>query len=82
VALALRCTAGVGVYMPAFAAEDGWHDRGRAHHERERREHHHHSRGYYVQPAPPVVYAPPPVVYVPSPPPSPGINIVFPIHIR
>jgi hypothetical protein len=42
----------------------------------------------YVRPAPPVVYAPPPVVYAPPsvvyapPPPSPGISLIFPIHIR
>lgn len=33
---------------------------------------------YYSEP----VYAPPPVVYVPDAYPSPGISIVFPIHIR
>jgi hypothetical protein len=34
--------------------------------------------GYY----PPPVYAPPPVVYPPYPYASPGINFVFPLHIR
>ena len=33
--------------------------------------------GYY-----PPVYAPPPVVYAPEPYQSPGISLVFPIHIR
>ena len=28
------------------------------------------------------VYAPPPVVYAPAPYQSPGISLVFPIHIR
>jgi hypothetical protein len=36
--------------------------------------------GYGYYPAP--VYAPPPVVYAPAPYQSPGISLVFPIHIR
>jgi hypothetical protein len=64
---------------PAFARDD---DRGRGRQERGRQEprghYRGHDRGYY--PAP--VYAPPPVVYAPEPYQSPGISIVFPIHIR
>lgn len=60
------------------------HDRGewREHREHEWREHH-----YYAPP--PVVYAPAPrAVYVPPPVyaapvyPTPGINLVIPLHIR
>ena len=58
---------------PAFAKDD---NRGRGHEERGRRGH--QAYGYY--PAP--VYAPPPVVYAPEPYQSPGISLVFPIHIR
>ncbi len=66
---------------PVLARDDRGH-RGRGYH------HGHacHDRGYYggyyapgYYPAP--GYAPPPVVYAPPPPP-PGINFVFPIHIR
>ena len=66
---------------PAFARDD---DRGRGHEERGRHEARGHYRGreprggYYEHP----VYAPPPVVYAPAPYQSPGISIVFPIHIR
>ncbi len=55
---------------PAFARDNDRHERGRYEHGR---------RGYYY-PAP--VYAPPPVVYAPEPYQSPGISLVFPIHIR
>jgi hypothetical protein len=37
-----------------------------------------YQRRYYSEP----VYAPPPVVYYPEPYQSPGISLVFPIHIR
>ena len=43
---------------------------------------------YWRPPQPhPVIYAPPPVIYAPPPVyypplPSPGINLIFPIHIR
>jgi hypothetical protein len=65
---------------PAFARDD---DRGRGHEERGRHEPRGHYRGYqhrnyYQEP----VYAPPPVVYAPQPYQSPGISLVFPIHIR
>ena len=65
---------------PAFARDD---NRGRGHEERGRHEprgHYrgHEPRGYYQEP----VYAPPPVVYAPQPYQSPGISLVFPIHIR
>lgn len=69
---------------PAFADD---HDRGRGHQERGRESygHYHGHRPYgYGYPAPVYapVYAPPPVVYAPAPYQSPGISLVFPIHIR
>jgi hypothetical protein len=55
-------------------------DRRGRHEERGRYEHgrrgYYQPRAYYAAP----VYAPPPVVYVPAP--SPGISLVFPVHIR
>jgi hypothetical protein len=65
-AAVLAATLGMGVAR----ADD--HDRDR-HHDR-----HRHGYGYV---APPAYYAPPPVVYAP-PPPSPGINLVIPLHFR
>lgn len=41
-------------------------------------DHRHYYRGGGY--APGYVYAPPPVVYAPQP--SPGIDLIFPIHIR
>ena len=61
---------------PAFGRDN---DRRRGYDERGRYEHGrrvYHPRTYYGAP----VYAPPPVVYAPAP--SPGITLVFPIHIR
>lgn len=43
-----------------------------------RDDHRHYYRGGGY--APGYVYAPPPVVYAPAP--SPGIDLIFPIHIR
>jgi hypothetical protein len=61
---------------PAFARDNG---RGHGQEERGRHEARGHYRGGYY-PAP--VYAPPPVVYDPYAYQSPGISLVFPIHIR
>ncbi len=70
---------------PAFGAERHDERRGRKverHYVRGRRPHRHAPPiVVYQPPPPPVVYAPPPVVYAP-PPPSPGISLIFPIHIR
>jgi len=67
---------------PAFGR-----DNSRGHGQQERGRHEARPRGYYrgyqpygYYPAP--VYAPPPVVYAPTPYQSPGISLVFPIHIR
>jgi hypothetical protein len=57
---------------PAFGRDEG---RGRGRHEARG---HYRGERYYPQP----VYAPPPVVYAPDPYQSPGINLVFPLHIR
>jgi len=64
-----------GIYIaPAFGDDrrGGHQERGRYEHGRRG----YHPRTYYAAP----VYAPPPVVYAPAP--SPGISLVFPIHIR
>jgi hypothetical protein len=65
---------------PAFAdnhKRDGY--RGEYRYEHGRRVYYGPPRHYYY-PAP--VYAPPPVIYAPAPYQSPGISLVFPIHIR
>jgi hypothetical protein len=84
VALALALLIGVSA-GPAFAQDRyGPPERGghRGYDERARRDHRRHRPvRVYQPPPPPVVYAPPPVIYAP-PPPSPGISIIFPIHIR
>lgn len=83
-ALAALALAGVlaGFAAPA-RADDDWRGRERAEHERfrrerERREWRAHHRPVYVAP-PEQVYAPPVEL---APPPAPGINLIFPIHIR
>jgi hypothetical protein len=61
--------------------QQGRYEQGRYQHGRY--QHGHYERGRYVPHTyyyPQPVYAPPPVVYVPAP--SPGISLVFPIHIR
>ena len=73
IAMALVFASMIGAMSiaPAFA-RDG-HGGGRGHYEHGRRGY----GGYYAP-----VYAPPPVVYAPDPYQSPGISLVFPIHIR
>ena len=66
---------------PAFSKD--YHDRHGGYHRQGRHyTHHEYGRrgfgGYYSAP----VYAPPPVAYDPYPYQSPGINLIFPIHIR
>ncbi len=59
------------------------HDRGLHKGERHYHGHDRHWReGYAPEPYYPPVYAPPEPVVVAPPPPSPGINIIFPIHIH
>ena len=75
-----------GIFMaPAFGKDnddrrEGYQEHGRSEHDRRRpaRRVYQPARRYYPEP----VYAPPPVVYYPAPYQSPGISIVFPIHIR
>ena len=85
-ALVFASMIGGILVTPAFADD---HGRGRGHQERGRGPHGyyrgHRPYGYgYGYPAPVYapVYAPPPVVYAPAPYQSPGISLVFPIHIR
>ena len=77
-ALILASVIGGMSIAPALG-RDGDRDRGR--HDRGRHEARGHYRGERYYP-PPEVYAPPPVVYPPDQYQSPGINFVFPIHIR
>jgi len=77
IAMALDFASAIGgmFIAPAFGRDDrrgGHEERGRYEHGRRG----YHPRTYYAAP----VYAPPPVVYAPAP--SPGISLVFPIHIR
>ena len=64
---------------PAFGKDhdkrQGYYERG---HDRGRRAYQQPRHYYYSEP----VYAPPPVYYNPAPYQSPGINLVFPVHIR
>ncbi len=79
IVMALVFVSILGSIVPAFGRDyngrQGNYDRG---HDRGRRGWHQPPRHYY--PAP--VYAPPPVFYAPAPYQSPGISLVFPIHIR
>ena len=65
---------------PAFGKDNGGHGghNGRGHYGHSRHAYQPTPRYYYSAP----VYAPPPVVYVPEVYQSPGISLVFPIHIR
>ncbi len=71
----------VGMSITPVLARDGRGYHGRGYHGHG----YYGPRGYYgpggyYYPAPGYV-VPPPIVYAPPPPP-PGINLVFPIHIR
>jgi hypothetical protein len=81
IVMALACASMIGgiFIAPAFGGEN---DRREGYQKHSRYK---HSRRVYRAPRryyPAPVYAPPPVVYVPDPYQSPGISIVFPIHIR
>ena len=75
-ALVFAAMIGGMFIAPAFA-RDGY-GRGRGYYDHGRHGYYRGGYGYY--PAP--IYAPPPVVYAPDPYQSPGISLVFPIHIR
>jgi len=81
----VRVTAAVLALATAFgglavtSAQANDHDRGRGHYDH--RHYRDHGRGYYYE-QPQGYYAPPPVEVYSPPPPSPGINFVFPLHIR
>jgi hypothetical protein len=72
VLMAALVVMSMGFAAPAHADPRG-HGRGGGHWD-----HYHHWHGGY---APGVVYAPAPVVYAP-PEPSPGINLVVPLHFH
>jgi hypothetical protein len=78
---ALGMVLTLGMVAPAHADRD---DRGRGY-DRDWRAHEIHARQwhrhYYVAPPPHYVYAPPPVYY-PPPEPSPGINLILPLHFN
>ncbi len=91
IAMAMSVVLGIGALSVGAAFADDHRERERGRRERAEHRRYYHRRyatqPYVVSPppvvyaAPPTVYSPPPVVYAP-PPPSPGISIVFPIHIR
>jgi len=71
---------------PAFAEHDHdrhWNDHHRDHHSDWQQRHYHHDydRSYYYYSEPHAYYYSSPRLYVPvPPPPSFGLNLVFPIH--
>lgn len=67
----------VAVLVSGFAASARADDRDWREHERRAR----HWHVVHPVPVPGYVYAPPPVVYAP-PPPSPGINLIIPLHFN
>jgi len=71
IALVFASTIGGISIAPAFGSDQG---RDRGHHQHGRYEH----GRYYSEP----VHAPPPVVYAPDQYQSPGIGLVFGIHVR
>ena len=77
-ALVLASMIGGISAAPAFGKDNGRHGghNGHGHYGHSRHVYQSPPRYYYSAP----VYAPPPVAYVPAP--SPGISLVFPIHIR
>lgn len=84
--LAFTVIASAALPHTAKADDDDWRGRGRGYerHEEEWRRHEwevRHHRHLYPVPPPAVVYAPPPVVYAP-PEPTPGINLVIPLHFH
>ena len=83
-AMALALVFGGIAASPALADHDDHrHGHGHWRHERRDRGWYGHGHGRYFSPwyGPDVYYAPPPpVIYAPLP--RPGINFVFPLHIR
>ena len=79
-ALALATAIGGMSSVIARADSDDRRHEDRGHHVR----HRHIEPVYrgYVYERPRAYYAPPPVDYYQPPQPSPGINFVFPLHIR
>ncbi len=78
-AIALTLVTTIGAIAAPQARADAWHDRGR--HARDWHHRYYGPGGVLIAEPPPVVYAPAPVVYAP-PPPSPGISLIVPLHIR
>ncbi len=76
--LLLAMIMGVAISGTAHADRD---DRGRGHdwdHHARDAGRWHHAHPYYV----PGYVEPPPVVYYPPPQPSPGINLILPLHFH
>ena len=82
IVMALVCASMIGgtFIAPAYADDHGRREGYQQHrrYKQSRRVYQPTRRYYYSEP----VYVPPPVVYVPEPYQSPGINIIFPFHIR
>ena len=87
-ALAYALVIGAMAMAPTLADDHGNHqgnwDNGRGNGGYHGNGHGYHEQGHGYRPSynyrQPYIYAPPPVYYAPVP--SPGINLVFPLHIR
>jgi hypothetical protein len=82
IVMAVVCATMIGgIFIEPAFADDRAGSKGYQHgkDKKSRRVYHQPPRHYYYSEP---VYAPPPVVYYPAPYQSPGISIVFPIHIE
>ena len=79
--LALATALG-GMAMGTAHADEWRHERGHYRDHGRRYNERWYGNGGYVYQQPGYYYAPPPPVVYEAPAPSPGINFVFPLHIR